>query len=190
MGRVQKWLQVFPGEVALLTSLALGIAAACSVLASIRSPGAWIAGVVTGTPLVLYAASTFWRLFLVKRWPAVAARVLQSEAEDVFVSREADDSREWRPSVVYEYQYEGRTYRSRRFAVELNGFLGSRWGDTKNLLLAYRPGARVSAHVCPTEPSLSVLAVTLSERRRNHAFAMFLGGVLVMAFSVWTGMVS
>ena len=188
MGRVQKWLQVFPGEVALLTSIAVVIAAACSVMASIRSPGAWIAGVATGAPLVLYAASTFWRLFLVKRWPTVVARVLQSEAEEVFVPKEAGDSREWRPSVLYEYQHEGRTYRSQRFAVELNGFLGSRWGEAKNLLLAYRPGAQVSAHVCPTEPSLSVLAVTLSPRRRSHTFAVFLGGVLVMAVSAWAGM--
>jgi len=192
MGRVQQWLQVFPGDVAFLTAIASIIAGLCAVLASTRSPGGWIAGVFIGALLVMYAATIFRRLVLVKRWPIVVARVLRSEAEEVMVPKDdgPGDPREWRPSVVYQYQHEGRTYRSQRFAVELDGFLSPKWGDAKNILLAYPPGGQISAHVCPTEPSLSVLAVTLSARRRSHAAAVLLGGLLVMATSFWVGMVT
>jgi hypothetical protein len=191
MRRVVEWLQSFPGELPFLALLAAAIGVVCAWMAVMHAPGAWLGGVFIGALFVLYAGAILRRLVVVKRWPVVGAQVLRAEPEEVLVSNDGDgDPREWRPLVVYQYQLAGHTYRSRRFAVELNGFLGPKRGDAKNILLSYTPGAHVSVHVCPTQPSWSVLAVSLSSRRRSHTAAVLTGGLLVMAISFWVGWVS
>jgi hypothetical protein len=96
----------------------------------------------------------------------------------------------FRPVVLFEYEVEGRRYRSRRFCPTEYGYLSKAMVEVlahvKDLSRAGVATAKVSA----ANPHWAVLRTDILRYRMSHVWALLTAGILICAVGIFVGVVS
>ena len=180
----------FPGErLFLLQAAAAGLLLGVAIGRDFAT-SAWLVGYCIGPVLILFGLAVLRRVHVARHWPQAPGTVIASRVEDVPVPVESGEGFECRPLVIYEYQGSTGPRRSERFCVLNAGYRSPDSSVAQTLVFEYKPGVETLVHVCPTDSTWSVLRTDLLPRCRSHTWAAILGGVLVVAISVWSGWAS
>ena len=126
-------------------------------------------------------AFSWWRI---RHWPKMPSRIVSASIESrrnpvgagVVVT-------EYRPSVEYEYEVNGRHYLGKRI-----GFRDRRlWTDRRERAEfgSLTPGADVMVGVSPTNPSKSIIDTTIRLRDIDFLVMLTVLGILIVFVGVW-----
>jgi hypothetical protein len=138
-----------------------------------KLPGRFVFGLfaVLGLALLVpFFILPVWRVREARSWIETPCVVISSHVE---VHRDSDGST-YRPVIVYEYQFQGRTYQGNRYNF-MGGSSSGRAGK-QAVVDRYPPGAAARCWVNPREPSQAVL---------NRGFAgEMLFGLIPLVFAL------
>lgn len=91
------------------------------------------------------------RIFDARDWQAVPCRILRSEVR----SHDSDDGTTYSVHILYEYEFDGKTYRTDRY-----GFMGgssSGYKGKRRIVELYAKGSTASCWIDPAQPTEAVL---------------------------------
>lgn len=130
-----------------------------------------------------------------RNWAMTMGKILSSEVE----ARRSHDSEggtrtSYYPVVFYEYQVDGRSYRSNKITL---GFeVGGAASRAQSKVMQYMPGNQVAVYYNPLNPIEAALEKTSPSSNIFLWAAMFIfflllciGGVMVFAFSSVNGLI-
>lgn len=120
--------------------------------------------IITTIPFVLIALFLFvWAMrgrrkaMAARNWPTTMGRVLSAEVETRRShSSEGGYSTAYYPNVLYEYQVDGRPYRSNQFYVAMPVGLGN-YAKVHQQVINYPVGSMVEVYYNPEDPSQAAL---------------------------------
>jgi len=126
-------------------------------------------------------AFSWWKI---RHWPKIPSRIVSASVESrrnpvgagIVVT-------EYRPSVKYEYEVNGRHYLGKRI-----GFRDRRlWTDCRERAEfgSLTPGTEVMIGVSPNNPSKSIIDTTMRFRDLDFLGMLTVLGVLIVAVGVW-----
>lgn len=118
------------------------------------------------------------RLANISSWPLVDATVVSRGVDELHPEKEQGGPTH-RPTLVYSYTIDGRSYRSSRMGVTSNAFDFFSEQAAQAFLARYPPGSKVEIRVSPADPAYSVFDDGASARKRNHYLTMAISGGLL-----------
>jgi hypothetical protein len=181
--------RTFPGEIAFLAVVSALLTLVVSVPALRGRWHAWMLIYLVGTPFILYGLAVIRRLRVVRRWPEFSARIVSAEVESVPVSDETQPLY-FRPTVLFEYEVEGRRYRSSRFCPTEYGYLSKAMTDAPAHVRDLSKAGVATAKVSAANPSWAVLRTDLLRYRMSHVWAILTAGALICAVGIFIGIAS
>lgn len=134
--------------------------------------------------LVAMIGVPLFKSIQVQRWEERIALVLKSEV----VTNRDDDGSVYRPEISFEYEYQGKKYRSSNWST---GFASSSFkGAAQSVVDRFPVGSEHPCFVNPDDPSQAVLDRSF---QKSNLFALFMlvflivgGGLMWVAFRVLT----
>lgn len=124
-----------------------------------------------------------------KNWPAVAGVVRRAE---ILTRRNPIGpgvvAKEYRPSLVYEYEVSGRKYVGRKLKP-YEGRLWTRKRSEAELWLAH-PGKVVRVRISPGNPRKAILDPSISPREMDLLAVVGIAGLLVAGVGYWVVLMS
>ncbi len=139
-----------------------------------------------GLGLIVVSLKGMYPYFLAKGWWQASAKVVSISEAWADVPMRFGSLRYYFPRIEYEYEINGRVFRSHRVSFEeeniwqpevntwgdpnkKNAFFWSKWGN----------GTVIGIYVKPDTPSESVIVRDLNKKRRSHHIAIISGGMLI-----------
>jgi hypothetical protein len=118
------------------------------------------------------------RLANISSWPLLDATVVSRAVDELHHEREQGGPTH-RPTLVYTYTVDGRSYRSSRMGITHNAYDFFSEQAAHAFLARYPPGSKVEIRVSPADPSYSVFDEGASPRKRSHYLAIAVSGGLL-----------
>lgn len=127
---------------------------------------------ITTIPFVLVALFLFlWAMrgrrkaAAARNWPTTMGRVLSAEVETRRShSSEGGTSTSYYPNIIYEYQVDGRPYRSNQFYVAMPVGLGN-YAKVYQQVSQYTVGSMVEVYYNPEDPTQAALVPSAPSSR-------------------------
>lgn len=184
------WEKTYAGIFALFVILNVWAARAFGGLAIGR---AWaLVFMLIGAASLLYARRTMDRARASTRWFPVEARIVKSEVavEHGRNTVESDPLRSrtefYTPNVSYEYEFQGRIYRSGRIVLANVNYPRA---QAEAAVARYPAGSRAVAHVDPGDPKTAVLETGVEGKTDQYVVPFIAGGAFMLfGLAAWIAM--
>jgi hypothetical protein len=113
--------------------------------------------VIVAVVLLLFAMRGRRKAAAARNWPTAMGRVLSADVETRrSSSSEGGYTTSYYPNVLYEYQVDGKSYRSNQFYVAMPVGLGN-YAKVHQQVLQYPVGSMVEVYYNPADPTQAAL---------------------------------
>lgn len=138
--------------------------------------------IFVGASLMLWSSVNFLRYYRAKFWLETIATLQSVEVHNAPVPSGSGKLTYLYPSLIYEFKVYDVRYTGNRASIELENIWVLDYKKKNAPWIGWHNDTEISVFYSPKNPEESCVFRDLSRKRRSHHLALFISGVLILAF--------